>query len=59
MCRGCVSKYLIPWDTHDFGPRLGFAYNIRQKTVIRAAYGIFYGGEEQQGGCLLYTSRCV
>ncbi len=31
-------------------PRLGFAYNLRQKTVIRAAYGIFYGGEEQQGG---------
>jgi hypothetical protein len=50
VCRGCVSKYLIPWDKYDFGPRLGFAYNIRQKTVIRAAYGIFYGGEEQQGG---------
>ncbi len=50
VCRGCVSQYLIPWDTHDFGPRLGFAYNIREKTVIRAAYGIFYGGEEQQGG---------
>jgi len=50
VCRGCVSKYLIPWDKHDFGPRLGFAYNIRQKTVIRAAFGIFYGGEEQQGG---------
>src|ERR1700722_6400446 len=48
--RGCVSQYLIPWDKHDFGPRLGFAYNIRPKTVIRAAYGIFYGGEEQQGG---------
>src|SRR3984957_6487444 len=48
--RGCVSQYLIPWDKHDFGPRLGFAYNVRQKTVIRAAYGIFYGGEEQQGG---------
>ncbi|MGA2737830.1 MAG: carboxypeptidase-like regulatory domain-containing protein [Bryobacteraceae bacterium] len=50
VCRGCVSKYLIPWDKADFGPRLGFAYNVRQKTVIRAAYGIFYGGEEQQGG---------
>jgi len=50
VCRGCVSQYLIPWDKHDFGPRLGFAYNIREKTVIRAAYGIFYGGEEQQGG---------
>jgi len=50
VCRGCVSQYLIPWDKHDFGPRLGFAYNIRQRTVIRGAYGIFYGGEEQQGG---------
>jgi hypothetical protein len=50
VCRGCVSKYLIPWDKHDFGPRLGFAYNVRPKTVIRLAYGIFYGGEEQQGG---------
>lgn len=50
VCRGCVSQYLIPWDKHDFGPRLGFAYNIMEKTVIRGAYGIFYGGEEQQGG---------
>ena len=50
VCRGCVSQYLIPWDKHDFGPRLGFAYNVLEKTVIRAAYGIFYGGEEQQGG---------
>jgi hypothetical protein len=50
VCRGCVSQYLIPWDKHDFGPRLGFAYNLQEKTVIRAAYGIFYGGEENQGG---------
>ncbi|HXE12412.1 MAG TPA: hypothetical protein VN633_09850, partial [Bryobacteraceae bacterium] len=25
-------------------------YNVRPKTVIRAAYGIFYSGEENQGG---------
>ena len=50
VCRGCVSKYLIPWDKHDFGPRLGFAYSFAPKMVLRAAYGIFYGGEEQQGG---------
>ncbi len=42
--------YLIPWDKLDIGPRLGLAYNVRPKTVIRAAYGIFYGGEENQGG---------
>jgi hypothetical protein len=25
-----------------FGPRLGFAYSINDKTVLRAGYGIFY-----------------
>ena len=50
VCRGCVSQYLVPWDKKDFGPRIGFAYNFASKMVVRAAYGIFYGGEEQQGG---------
>jgi hypothetical protein len=50
VARGQVDKYLIPWDTHDFGPRIGIAYNVRPRTVIRAAYGIFYSGEENQGG---------
>ncbi len=50
VSRGQVSPYLIPWDKTDIGPRLGFAYNIRPKTVIRGFYGIFYGGEENQGG---------
>jgi Carboxypeptidase regulatory-like domain len=50
VARGQVSQYLIPWDKGDFGPRIGFAWNLLDKTVIRAAYGIFYGGEEQQGG---------
>jgi Carboxypeptidase regulatory-like domain len=50
VSRGLVDQYLIPWDKMDIGPRIGFAWNIREKTVIRVAYGIFYGGEEQQGG---------
>jgi hypothetical protein len=50
VSRGVVDQYLVPWDRMDIGPRIGFAWNIREKTVIRAAYGIFYGGEEQQGG---------
>ena len=48
--RGSRDPYLIPWDKLDIGPRIGIAYNVVPKTVIRAAYGIFYGGEENQGG---------
>ena len=29
-------------DKKAFSPRLGFAYGLDQKTVIRAGYGIFY-----------------
>jgi len=50
VSRGQVSNYLIPWDKKDFGPRVGIAYQIAPKTVIRIGYGIFYGGEENQGG---------
>jgi hypothetical protein len=45
-----VSNYLTPWDKFDFGPRIGIAYRVADKTVIRIGYGIFYGGEENQGG---------
>jgi hypothetical protein len=48
--RGTVDKFLIPWDKTDFSPRIGFAYQLNSKTVVRAGYGIFYGGEENQGG---------
>jgi len=27
---------------HNFSPRIGLAYSLNDKTVIRAAYGIFY-----------------
>jgi hypothetical protein len=45
-----VSNYLTAWDKTDFGPRIGIAYRVMNKTVIRVGYGIFYGGEENQGG---------
>ncbi|HEY3840145.1 MAG TPA: carboxypeptidase regulatory-like domain-containing protein [Bryobacteraceae bacterium] len=45
-----VSNYMIPWDKFDFGPRIGIAYRFMEKTVLRIGYGIFYGGEENQGG---------
>ena len=33
----------IPHNTYDnFGPRVGFAYSVNDKTVVRGAYGIVY-----------------
>jgi hypothetical protein len=29
-------------DLHDFGPRLGFAWQVAKNTVMRAGYGIYY-----------------
>ncbi len=34
---------------HNFAPRLGLAYKLTPKTVIRAAAGIFYGRDENLG----------
>jgi len=35
----------FPADRHDFGPRIGFAYDLtgKGKMVVRGGYGIFYG----------------
>jgi hypothetical protein len=48
--RGIADKYMIPWDKTDWGPRIGIAYQMFTKTVVRGGYGLFYGGEENQGG---------
>jgi len=39
---GTVSK-------KDFSPRIGFAYQVNPKLVVRGGYGIFYGGFENRG----------
>jgi hypothetical protein len=36
------SHYNINLDYHEFSPRVGLAYQIDSKTVLRAGYGIFY-----------------
>ncbi len=44
------SRSIISPDYLNFGPRLGFAYKIAEKTVFRVAYGIFYGSFSNTGG---------
>ncbi|HUO33353.1 MAG TPA: TonB-dependent receptor [Candidatus Acidoferrum sp.] len=36
------SRNNIPLDEREWSPRLGVAYSLDQKTVIRAGYGIFF-----------------
>jgi hypothetical protein len=45
-----VSGSIIGTQDHDFSPRIGVAYRVTEKTVIRAAYGLFYFNEQGVGG---------
>jgi hypothetical protein len=33
----------VPIDRNNFGPRLGFAYQVLKNTVVRGGMGLFYG----------------
>jgi len=35
----------VKFDKNDWAPRLGFAWNVREHSVIRGAFGIFYAAE--------------
>lgn len=40
------SPGLIKPDLNNFAPRIGLAYQLTDKLVLRSGYGIFYGGQE-------------
>jgi Carboxypeptidase regulatory-like domain/TonB dependent receptor len=42
------NRHQVPTDGNNFGPRIGFAYRIGQKTVFRGAYAIMYAGSVLQ-----------
>jgi hypothetical protein len=39
-------RQLVSQDRNNFGPRVGFAYQLTQKTVLRAGFGVFYSSYE-------------
>ncbi|MBI1789497.1 MAG: TonB-dependent receptor [Acidobacteria bacterium] len=42
-----ASKYYnLPPQKKSFGPRLGFAYKLDGRTVVRGGYGLYYGAED-------------
>ena len=44
------ARDLYSTPKHNFAPRLGIAYQLNDKTVVRAGYGIFYGFLGQRRG---------
>ena len=36
-------------QNHNFAPRVGFAYQVNNKLVVRGGWGIFYNGFENRG----------
>jgi hypothetical protein len=40
------SPGLINPDLNNFAPRIGLAYQLTDKLVLRTGYGVFYGGQE-------------
>ncbi len=36
-------------EKHNFGPRVGFAYQATNKLVVRGGFGLFYNGFENRG----------
>jgi hypothetical protein len=45
-----ASSSIIHLQKHDFSPRIGLAYQLGDKSAIRAAYGLFYFNEQGIGG---------
>jgi hypothetical protein len=46
------NRSLVNPDYGDFGPRIGFAYSINPKTVVRGGYGISYTFFNRVGSAL-------
>lgn len=44
-----VGRGLVRTDTNNFAPRLGVAYRVTSKSVLRAGYGYFYPTSAAQG----------
>jgi hypothetical protein len=41
------TRAIVDGDHNNIGPRIGFAYQLRRRWVLRGGYGIFYGLRDQ------------
>ncbi|MFN0105787.1 MAG: carboxypeptidase regulatory-like domain-containing protein [Bryobacteraceae bacterium] len=53
---GIADRSTLRPDYTNFAPRVGFAYRMDTRTVIRSGYGIYYGGVDHIGDRYLHAS---
>ena len=44
-------------DRNNFGPRIGAAYRLGQKWVLRGGYGLYYLGQDESGSTNGFSQR--
>ena len=44
-----VGRALVRTDKNNFAPRMGLAYQVSPKTVLRSGFGVFVGRDENVG----------
>src|SRR6266700_1767206 len=52
-----IGRGLVRTDKNNFAPRLGVAWSLNDKMVLRGGYGIFYPTSAAQGVCDPMASR--
>jgi outer membrane receptor protein involved in Fe transport len=45
-----VSDSILQTNKNNFSPRIGLAYKVGEKTVLRAGYGLYFFNEQGTGG---------
>ena len=52
-----ADRAFMELDTNNFSPRIGLAYSLDPKTVLRSSYGVFFGGLGYMGNAQLGVSN--
>jgi outer membrane receptor protein involved in Fe transport len=53
---GIAERSTVRPDYNNFAPRVGFAFRLNDRTVLRSGYGIYYGGVDHIGDRFLHAS---
>ena len=60
-----TNRQQVDTDYDNISPRIGFAWNLAEKTVVRGGYGIFYmpshvqaAGHSGSSGMIGYNTQC-